>query len=178
MFRLTTASLCVVLLCASGVLVLGSQASDSEQFLKILATAKEEASVLEQDARDFDTFSRSQASWQSYADRLAQSRQHVNKVGDLLRQLNDMRMVAAPWQRIAIDRIQPVLRELADNTQLTIDQLNTNPSRVHFRSYTNYISAHRELATDLSSLVSEFVAYGQLKAKFERLSRKLEIDEQ
>jgi trans-aconitate methyltransferase len=178
MFRLVTASLSVVFFCASTILLAGPQAVDSEQFLKILATAREEASVLAQDAADLEAFSRSQTSWQSYAGQLAQIREHINKMGDLLRQLDDMRIVAASWQRIAIDRIHPVLRELADNTQLTISQLNANPTRIHFKSYADYISAHRELANDLAALANEFVTYGQLKAKLDHLSRKLEREGQ
>jgi len=42
------------------------------------------------------------------------------------------------------------------------------------RAYTDYLRITSELAAKLATLVMDFVDYGETKAKFERLSRKLE----
>jgi hypothetical protein len=85
--------------------------------------------------------------------------------------------VASPWQQIAIDRIHPLLQELASNTQSTIAKLNENPGRVHLPAYKEYVSAHYDLANDLASMIADFVEYGKTRAKFESLTRKLELPE-
>ena len=89
--------------------------TDSEQVLKLLSEAKAEALNLQQDAFELKSFTQSGASWQSHADQLSQIKTHVNKIGTIVQELNDLRMVASPWQKIAIDRVNPLLR----NSQTT-----------------------------------------------------------
>lgn len=158
-------------------LPLRAKTTDSEQFLKLLSDAKTEALALQQDAAELNTFTKSSASWQSYANKLAQIKTDVNKVGGIVEELNNLRIIASPWQQIAIDRVTPSLKELVSNTQLTIAQLNNNPSRVHMSPYTDYVAAHYELASELASMIGNFVEYGKTKAKLDNLTRKLELPE-
>src|SRR3954471_3465455 len=144
-----------------------SRKTDSEQVSKLLTDAKSAALLLQRDAEQLSAFTQSSVSWQSYADQLSQIRSHVNNVGSILQQLNDLRVVSSQWQRIAIDRLTPLLNEVARNTQLTISKLNANPNAVHSTSYRKYVSAHQELATDLASMIGSFVDYGKAKEKFE-----------
>jgi hypothetical protein len=159
-------------------LPVGARPTDSEQFLKLLTDAKTEASVLQQDAAGLNAFTHSDVSWQSYADKLTQIKTDVNKVAAIVQELNDLRIIASPWQQIAIDRVKSLLQELARNTQSTITTLNQNPNRVHMAPYTEYVAAHYNLATDLASMIGDFVEYGKSKAKLEALTWKLELPEQ
>ncbi|HTU45439.1 MAG TPA: hypothetical protein VMF91_10275 [Bryobacteraceae bacterium] len=156
---------------------LGAQGTDSEFLTKVLSDVKSESLILQQDAAQLKALTQSTASWQSSANQLEQIKTHLNNVALLVQELNDFRVVAAPWQQIAIDRINPLLRELAGNTQLTIAKLNDNPGSVHLPPYKEYVSAHYELASDLASTISDFVEYARTKAKFEALTRKLELPE-
>jgi hypothetical protein len=158
-------------------LLVSAGATDSEQVLKLFSEAKTEASILQQDASDMNTFALSGVSWQSYAAQLAKVKTHVNKMAGLVEELNNLRIIGSPWQRIAIDRMNPLLKELATNTELTIVKLSDNPSRVHTPPYKEYVATHYELATDLASMIADFVEYGKTKAKFEALTRKLELPE-
>jgi hypothetical protein len=124
--------------------------TDSEQVLKLLSDAKAEAAVLQRDASELNTFAQSGASWQSYAGQLGQIKTHVNKVAAIVQELKDLRIIASPWQQIAIDRVNPLLKELVANTQLTITKLNENPARVHLAPYREYVAAHYDLAADLA----------------------------
>jgi hypothetical protein len=165
-------------LAVAAPLCLGAHANDSEQVLKVLSDAKAEAAALQQDAAELRAFTQSGISWQSYASNLVQIKTHVNKVSAIVEELNNLRIVAARWQQIAIDRVNPLLKELVANTELTITKLKDNPSRVHMPPYKEYVAAHYELATDLASMIGDFVEYGKTKAKFETLARKLELPEQ
>ena len=168
----------VPLFLSLGSLRVGAGTTDSEQFLKILSDAKNEALVLQKDAAELNTFTQSGVSWQSYADQLGQIKTHVNNVASIVQELSDLRIIASPWQRIAIDRVNPLLKELASNTQSTITKLNNNPGRVHMAPYKEYVAAHYDLATEMASMIGDFVEYGKTKAKFEALTRKLELPEQ
>lgn len=159
-------------------LLLVARVTDSEQVLKLLSAAKAEALVLQKDAAELNTFAQSGVSWQGYSDQLAQIKTHVNNVASIVEELNDLRIVASPWQQVAIDRVNPLLKELARNTELTITKLNSHPSRVHMTPYKEYVAAHSDLATDLASMIGDFVEYGKTKAKFEALAQKLELPEQ
>jgi len=151
--------------------------TDSEQILKLLSEAKSEAFILRQDAAELKSFTQSGASWQSHADQLSQIKTHVNKIGMIVQELNDLRIVASPWQRVAIDRVNPLLKELADNTELTITRLNDNPNRIQMPPCKGYVAAYYDLAADLAAMIGDFVDYGKTKAKFEALTRKLELPE-
>ena len=176
--RSYTALLVGALLGTTSVLAAESRKTDSEQVSKLLIDAKSEALVLQRDAEQLSAFTQSSVSWQSYADQLSQTRTHVNKVGSIIQQLNDLRVISSQWQRIAINRLTPLLNELANNTQHTITKLNANPNAVHSASYRKYVSAHQELAGDLATMIGSFVDYGRTKEKFEALTRKLELPEE
>src|SRR5690242_7804063 len=159
-------------------LCLNARTTDSEQVLTLLSDAKVEAAVLQRDASELKAFTHSAVSWKSYADQLAQIKTHVNKVAAIVEELKDLRIIASPWQKVAIDRVNPLLQELAANTELIITKLSVNPSRVHMAPYKEYVAAHYDLAVDLASMIGELVEYGKTKAKFEALTRKLEMPEQ
>jgi hypothetical protein len=104
-------------------------------------------------------------------------KERVNNTGKLLTKLKDAEASGAAWQRTPIQRIEPLLKELAANTESTINYLNENPSKTHFTELRDYVKANYELATDLEALIRDFVNYGEAKEKFERLGRKVKVTE-
>lgn len=54
--------------------------------------------------------------WRSHADILSQVRDGVNRMGEEICQLQSMRRTVLPWQKRAINRIQPAIIELANYT--------------------------------------------------------------
>ncbi|HYM11387.1 MAG TPA: hypothetical protein VEU62_11680 [Bryobacterales bacterium] len=149
---------------------------DSVQISKLLADAKTESVELKHDALEMESFTRSKLSWESHATAITRIKGHINKVGELVTQLNDARHAGSPWQQDAIDRITPLLRELAANTESTIEHLNNNRNRLHTTEYKNYVVANYDLASDLAALIGDFVDYGKAKEKFETLQQKLETN--
>ena len=175
------------LITALGILVTGCLLSpairaadrpvvDSEDINKLLADAKAEALVIKKDAGEMQSFTRSNLGWETYSLKIEAIKAHINTLGRLTTKLADLRENASPWQETAIDRITPVLRELADNTSATIDHLNNNLTRIHTPAFRDLVDANYDLSTQMAALVVDFVDYGRTKAKFERLRNKLEID--
>jgi hypothetical protein len=100
---------------------------------------------------------------------------HVNAVAGTLAKLDDARATAAPWQATAIDRIKPLLREIAANTGEVIDAVNKSPKRLATKEYRDYIEANSDDANQLAELIANFVNYGNAKNRMERLAAKLEL---
>jgi hypothetical protein len=118
---------------------------------------------------------RTDASWQTHAAMLESVKEHVNQLGRIAKQLEEKRDSASPWQQQAIDRMLPVLRELATNTTAAINHLNENKLRPTTGEYPQYLKENAETAHDLSDMISSFVKYGDARAKMEKLEQKLEI---
>lgn len=149
--------------------------AESDQVSRILSDARIEAYQLREDASQMETFTRSNASWESHADAINKIREDVNKMGSLLTKLRDNRNSAAVWQRTAIDRVTPVAKELASNTTAAIDRLTKNPKRLNTPDYQNYLEAIADAADNLAATATDFVDYGKTRQRLERLANKLEL---
>ena len=102
-------------------------------------------------------------------------KRHVNNADKSLSKLDSARTDASPWQQQAIDRINPLLKELASNVTSTIEHLNLKPRLLQTAPYMDYAAANYEMASNLAELVSDYVEYGKSKAKAEELAAKLEV---
>jgi len=150
---------------------------DAERTSALLAEAKTEAIQLKQDASDMASFNLSNLNWETHADKLTEIKEHVNKVGGTVAQLNQARSGAAPWQQAAIDRVNPLMGELALNVQATIGHLQNHREQLQRSDYKDYLTTTAELASRMAALVSDFVEYGEAKAKLAKLTEKLEVEE-
>jgi hypothetical protein len=166
-------------LLATGYLAIPTavKAADSDEITNLLADAKAHAVELNADAASMESFTRSKASWQSYANHLTMIKEHVNDVGKLLTKLKNAEAAGSPWQQTAIKRIEPLLKEMADNTTATIKHLNENQNKVHFPAFQDFVKENYELSTNLANLIRDFVDYGNARDKFESLGSKLEVPE-
>lgn len=98
---------------------------DSAQVTQLLADAKAEAVELKNDSEHLEAISKSKLSWESYARSIEMIKEHVNNTGKLLAKLQDTAPSGSPWQQTAIQRIDPLPRELAANTETTINPFST-----------------------------------------------------
>jgi hypothetical protein len=167
--------LAVAVLSTGAVIGAAQSVGNSEEVSVLLSEAKREAIQLKQDAEEMDSFVRSKMSWQSHASKLTAIKQHTNNVGELVAKMNNAKATAAPWQQQSIDRITPLLTELAASVTSTIQHLNDNQNRLQHPPYPDYAATNADLASDLSQLISDYVAYGEAKRKSEDLERKLEV---
>ena len=64
------------------------------------------------------------------------------------------------------------------NVEATINHISKEQGRLlNTEEHKDYLKTNAELASKMAAVVSDFVDYGQTKAKFEELSHKLEIAE-
>jgi len=148
---------------------------DSEQVSKLLSDAKTQAFQLKEDALTMESYTRSTTTWETHVASIEQMKEHINVAGRTLAKLDDARKTASPWQMTAIDRIRPLLKEIASNTETVIQYINKNPKRLFMTEYKDYIEVNADMADTLAGLVSDFVDYGNTKSRLERLTTKLEL---
>lgn len=167
-------------LCAAGLVAFSHAARaasppDSEHVTRLLSDVKTQAVILSVDADTMEGYSRSGASWQSHASVISQMREHINKAGRELSELQDLRTSASPWQMKAIDRIRPPLQELANGTEREIKFISDNPERLSQGQYKEYLEANADVSSELAGMVGNYVDYGKTKNRLEMLAAKLEL---
>lgn len=151
---------------------------DSKEISRLLDDAKLEAHQLEMDAEKMETFTNSDLSRTSHANQFNYIIEHINKSGQLLAKLQNVREEGSPWQQNAIGEIEPLLKELADNTKAAIEHFNENKESVRFSAtYREYLKANREVSEKLAALITDYVDYGFHKSQFERLGEKMMASE-
>jgi len=151
---------------------------DSGTVFKLLSEARTQAFQLSSDAAEMESFTTyfpQSLAWQTHIDALNRIKGDVNKMGRQLVKLEEAKATALPWQRLAIDRITPLLKELAANTTATIETLNKNKD-VAADEYEDYLEANADSASYLAAVIGDFVDYGKTKARLERLTNRLEIE--
>ena len=145
-------------------------AADVDQLLR---QASAQAFQLRRDSATLESFTRSRVSWQSHAAQVNTIRTHVNQLGQTLSQLEAARDSAGKSQQTAIDRIRPVLEELASNTTAIIDHLNQNPRRLFEPAYRDFLRANDALAANLNQQTSDIVAFSQAERRFQEAQAKV-----
>ena len=145
-------------------------AADVDQLLQ---QASAQASQLRRDSATLESFTRSNVSWRSHAAQINTIRTHVNQLGQTLSQLEAARDSAGKSQQAAIDRIRPVLEELASNTTTIIDHLNQNPKRLFDPAYREYLRANDALAADLNQQTSDIVAFSRVERTFQEAQARV-----
>lgn len=178
--RKTAAELIVGVLSVSMLFLfstpLSAQNQENTEVNQLLADARDEAAQLSRDADEMESLILTDVSWQTHAAMLETVKDHVNKLGRIATQLEQKRDSASQWQQQAIDRMLPVMRDLATNTTAAINHLNENKSRpLQISSYPQYLKENAETARELSDMISSFAKYGESRAKMEKLEQKLEI---
>jgi hypothetical protein len=148
---------------------------DNREVSKLLKDIKVQAADLQRDSDELEFFSPSSVSGESHAAELEAIKERINKTGDTIQKLQNMRGRASPWHPEAIDRIIAVAQELASNTTAAIEHLNRTPKHLQDPEYQRYLKSNAEAATQLSGLVKDFVEYGKTRNTLESLEKRLEV---
>jgi len=140
-----------------------------------LDLAKQQAFELARDADDMTSLLRNDVSWQTHAEMLNRIRDHVNNMGKIVEKLESERDEASPWQQQAVDRMIPLLKEIASNTTASIEHLNQNHVRPVSKDYKDYLQENADTAHELADMISSFVEYDRTRTKLEKLQDKIEV---
>ena len=92
-----------------------AQKPDSTAISDLLKEAESHAVLAQQDAETLEAYTRSTVSSEAHANRLNAIREHANDLIKDFNQLSSMREEGSPWQQEAIDHVNPLLHEMADN---------------------------------------------------------------
>ena len=90
----------------------------------LLREVQSTANALASEAHSFHSYTLSPLARESHVWAANRVKEHVNDMGQRLARLQEIRHVAAPWQREAIDAIVPDAVRLAAHTQAAIEHLN------------------------------------------------------
>ena len=102
---------------------------DSQQLTQVLGEARDEAAELARDADEMESLIRTDVSWQTHAVTLDRIKDHVNNMARIVAKLTETRTSGSELQEQAVDRILPLLKDVAVNTTAAINYLNQNKSR-------------------------------------------------
>jgi hypothetical protein len=149
---------------------------DSQEVSRLLREARTSARKLAVTTDEFHSYTRSKMDWRSHAVKAHQVKREVNALGVTVKQLEAMKAEAALWQREAIESIKPIALELAQNTQFVIERINESPKHLGHPEYKDALASKFELATQLASMMDDYVRYGETKTAFEELESKLELN--
>ncbi|MGH9496072.1 MAG: hypothetical protein ACRD3B_13820, partial [Candidatus Sulfotelmatobacter sp.] len=116
-----------------------------------------------------------QSARDGHAYRLNAAREHINKAGRLLTELQGMHAELAPWQQRAIATITPIASEIAAHTQAAIVHLNERPTARLAPVYTNHLQGIVDQSNSMRETVGHFLEYADAKSKMQALETALEI---
>jgi hypothetical protein len=150
---------------------------DSAQITQLLNDAKSHAVEAEEDAATLESYTRSRVSWKLHTYELDSMKKHVNEMGKIASDLQNLEATGSDWQKQAIHQVMPLLRDMAGNLNKTIEHLNENQSQIHMTSYREYTRTNYELAKRTADLIRDFVDYDQALAKATALEDKLELSQ-
>jgi hypothetical protein len=148
---------------------------DSGRIRELLSEAKVHALEAENQASTLEAYTRSRLSWRSHGNQLEAMKKHVNELGEIAGEMNDLKAEGSPWQQGAIEQVAPMLKEMASNLTKAIEHLNANQSQVHMQTFRDYARTNYELAKRTADLIRDYVDYDEARSMAEKLEQRLEL---
>jgi hypothetical protein len=139
----------------------------------LLKQIRTSAAELSKDSDQLTSLMRSNVSRASYAASLDRIKTHINKTGTELSELQELRNEVAPWQQDAIDRITPLAREIAANTESAINHLNDTPINLYDQNYKDTLQSIADDTRQMKQNVSDFLDMAAAQQKADELQMKL-----
>jgi hypothetical protein len=139
--------------------------ADSSSVSKRLAVAKSLTLTLKADAAELTSFAGGNKDWASQLEMVRKISQDASKAKETLTELQEMHEIASPGQLVIIRRVTPLLRDLIDNTRLTLRHLEAGPGDADSGSHMEYMVAHEEISRHLSTLIVERLNKRRIRAK-------------
>jgi hypothetical protein len=148
---------------------------DSDEISGLLSQARTQAWQAAQDADTLQSYTLSAMAWESHAAQLRLIQDRVNALAKTTQQLNDLRSQGSQWQQTAIDRINPLLRDMDETLSATITALTDHPERINMPPYREFVHANYDVCEQAAAVISDFVAYGRSKGNSVSLKEKLDL---
>jgi hyperosmotically inducible periplasmic protein len=138
---------------------------------RLLKQISSNATVISKHADRLDSFTRPGArlQYESHAAELTGAKEAINAMGADLRQLQELRASALPWQQSLIDRMEPVLIGLAGHATESIDRLNAGGHKLPDQDYRDAVDNLYAYANQTRTLVSVHMDYAGAREKLNQL---------
>ena len=117
----------------------------------------------------------SMASWQGHASLLTDLKGNVNALGSSVARLEALRDAASPEERLEIDRVNPLVRDLANATSGAIVYINGHLPDVWQPQYRQYLDTLVDKSEQLGKSTGEFLQFSYTRGKEKHLERDLGI---
>jgi hypothetical protein len=124
--------------------VFAAPPSDSNSIPKVLEQVKQHAAEARDDAAALDSYRYLRLDRRSYAERLNMIREHANDLFQDYYQLQRLRDRGTPAQREAIDKLDPLVREMATELTNNIQLLNDHQHQVNMPRFGNQVHVNWE----------------------------------
>jgi len=155
--------------------IAAAQNADSKALNDLFKQVEAHAMLASDDSQVLEAYTRSHTmSSESHANRLRTIADHANNLIQDFDKLHSMRNEGSPWQQEAIDRVDPLLEEMANHLNTTIAHFRDNKHRVNMPAFHDYVKANREYMSRTSGLISSIVEYGETRAKANGLEASLD----
>lgn len=118
-----------------------SPPDSSSTIPKLLEQVKQHAAEANYDAQLLESYRRSNVDFRTYAQALTNIREHSNDLLQDYYELQRVRDSGTPAQRQTIDKLEPLLREMATALTNTIQTLNTEKSEVNMPHFRDHVHA-------------------------------------
>ena len=141
----------------------------------LLKQIKSLSGTLRTDANTLESYKwQTQLKWQTHANELNKTREHINAIGKRLARLQAIKSETASWQQRAIDEIVPVAANVAAHTESAIQHLNENRRYLYAPVYTDHLTSISERSGELKDSVDVFLEFGATSDKLDRTQQKLD----
>lgn len=148
-------------------------AGNGDEVLGLLKAIRGGASDIEAQSASIERMGTA-ASRESYVTALGEVKADVNSMGKAFARLEDMKESATPEERSAIDHAQPLLKEIAENTQLAIAYVNAHAERLWVADNQARIEKIETASDQLYGELGHLFAYTKVSAKEKRLEKAVE----
>jgi hypothetical protein len=146
------------------------KAAAYQEASQLLSQIRARARDIQTSIGSLDLIARSaDTDWKMECEALNDVREHVNAMGKDLTRLEDIRSRAEAWQQVEIDRILPLAKQLASNTENAIRAFNANETHVWSTEVPRDFATIRKEAGQIRSSVARALEVSKLKGKVESL---------
>ena len=127
---------------------LAAQATNAKSVADVLQEVKAHAGEANVDAELLDSFTRSNVSWQLHAWCINEIQAHLKDLVEDYNRVQAIKENATPQQRDAINRLQPLLKDMAASLKETMQVLNKHQERVNMplfrtRIHSDYLKVNK-----------------------------------
>jgi hypothetical protein len=141
-----------------------------QQIMQRAYTVQNEAEELQELQSEADL-----VGWQPEADLMAQTRDDVNAMNEMLCRLRQIERMDSPWQQHAINRVTPKLIELASYTEMAMNYLNSHHDYLYSLNYNADINGIYLRAKRVNQLLHNSEEYASARHEVHTLGHELGI---